>query len=209
MSQKFENLSALVDGESSLSDQVLNAVKEDKELMQKWKNYHLIREGLRRELPDNPNLDITSNVMAALESEPAILAPNNQTVRKPWAAIPLFGGASALLKQGGHMAIAASVAVAVILGVQQVNQPEIEQPFSAAPPILGIQGGLSPVSYEQTRPVSQAADAAEYKHRVRAYLNDHRQQMRFKTLPSESVQGDAQTQQQRDESVLAKPSVQN
>lgn len=177
MSQKFENLSALIDGEvSSSNNDVLDAVKSDTDLMQKWKSYHLIRDGLRKELPPELNFDIAAKVAQALESEPAILAP-----KKTWRELPVISNVIPFAKQGGQMAIAASVAVAMILGVQQMNQTDIEQPFNAAPPILGINGGLSPVSFEQTRAVPQT-DAAEQKRRIQAYLIDHKEQMRFKTF---------------------------
>jgi sigma-E factor negative regulatory protein RseA len=79
------------------------------------------------------------------------------------------------------MAIAASVAVAMIIGVQQVNQSEVNQPFNAAPPIPGIQGGLSPVSFDQTRSIPNS-DAVQQKRRINAYLTDHNQQLRLKTI---------------------------
>ena len=78
------------------------------------------------------------------------------------------------------MAIAASVAVAMIIGVQQFNHSDSEQPFSAAPPILGVQGGLSPVSLDQTRAVPNV-DALEQRRRINAFMTDHKQQLRFKT----------------------------
>lgn len=176
MSQKFEDLSALIDGEATSSDDGLDAVKGDTELMQKWKSYHLIGDGLRKELPSEINFDIAAKVAKALENEPAILAP-----KKTWRDLPLVGSVIPFAKQGGQMAVAASVAVAMILGVQQMNQTEVEQPFNAAPPILGIKGGLSPVSFEQARSIPQT-DTAEQKRRVQAYLVDHKQQMRFKTF---------------------------
>lgn len=182
MSQKFENLSALVDGETLISESsdnhLLDEIKNDTDLMQKWKSYHLIRDSLRQELPTEMNFDIASKVAEALESEPAILAP-----KKTWRDLPLVSNVLPFAKQGGQMAIAASVAVAMIVGVQQVNQSGVEQPFNAAPPILGVQGGLSPVSFDQTRPIS-SSDANEQRRRVNAYMIDHKQQLRFKTVQS-------------------------
>jgi sigma-E factor negative regulatory protein RseA len=180
MSQKFENLSALVDGElnasvSSSSD-LLKAVKNDADLQQKWKSYHLIRDSLRQELPANINFDIAGKVAQALEGEPAILAP-----KKTWRDLPLAGRVVPFAKQGGQMAIAASVAVAMIIGVQQFNHVDINQPFNAAPPILGIQGGLSPVSFDQTRTITNS-DAVEQRRRINVYMTDHKQQLRFKTI---------------------------
>lgn len=194
MSQKFEDLSALIDGEQERSDDVITSVKGDTELMQKWKNYHLIRDGLRKELPQSINVNIADNVMQALESEPAIVAPKKRTLRD----IPVIGNVIPFAKQGSQMAVAASVAVAMILGVQHFNQQEVEQPFNAAPPILGIKGGLSPVSFEQTRAVPQT-NTAEQKRRVQAYILDHKQQMRFKTYQAPAVE--LNVEQQQDEGV--------
>jgi sigma-E factor negative regulatory protein RseA len=180
MSQKFENLSALVDGEHgtsiSSSSLLLDAVKNDTELQLKWKSYHLIREGLRKELPSHINFDIADKIAQAIEMEPAILAP-----KKTWRDLPLVSNIIPFAKQGGQMAIAASVAVAMIIGVQQVNESEVNQPFNAAPPIRGIQGGLSPVSFDQTRSIPNS-DAVQQKRRINAYLTDHNQQLRFKTI---------------------------
>lgn len=180
MSQKFENLSALVDGElvdsNSSSSHVLDAVKNDADLQLKWKSYHLIRDGLRQELPANINFDIADRVAQALVSEPAILAP-----KKTWRDLPFIGNVIPFAKQGGQMAIAASVAVAMIIGVQQVNQVDADLPFNAAPPIPGIQGGLSPVSFDQTRAIPNS-DGVEQRRRINAYMMDHKQQLRFKTI---------------------------
>ena len=180
MSQKFENLSALVDGEDSASSasssHVLDVLKNDAELQLKWKSYHLIRNGLRQELPENINFDIADKVAQALEAEPAILAPKNT-----WRDLPLVARVIPFAKQGGQMAIAASVAVAMIIGVQQVNQNDVGQPFNAAPPIPGIQGGLSPVSFDQSRAIPNS-DGVEQRRRINAYVTDHKQQLRFKTM---------------------------
>ena len=180
MSQKLENLSALVDGEyiasSSSSIHVLDAVKNDADLQLKWKSYHLIRDGLRQELPVNINFDIADMVAKALESEPALLAP-----KRTWRDLPLVGNVVPFVKQGGQMTIAASVAVAMIIGVQQFNQADLDQPFNAAPHIPGIQGGLSPVSFDQS-PAIPNSDGVEQRRRINAYMTDHKQQLRFKTI---------------------------
>jgi sigma-E factor negative regulatory protein RseA len=95
------------------------------------------------------------------------------------------------------MAIAASVAVVMIIGVQQLNQADVNQPFNAAPPIPGIQGGLSPVSFDQVRNVPDS-DGVEQRRRINAYMTDHKQQLRFKTM-----------QISNDESTMLEPNVKN
>ena len=157
---------------------MLDAVKNDTELQLKWKSYHLIRDGLRQELPVSINFDIAAKIAQAIEAEPAILAP-----KKTWRDLPLVSNIVPFAKQGGQMAIAASVAVAMIIGVQQLNQADVIQPFNAAPPISGIQGGLSPVSFDQTRAIPNSG-AVEQKRRINAYMTDHKQQLRFKTIQS-------------------------
>ena len=182
MSQKLENLSAFIDGENGVSSSsnslLLDAVKNDTELQLKWKSYHLIRDGLRQELPINVNFNIAEKIAQALESEPLILAP-----KKTWRDLRLVSNIVPFVKQGGQMAIAASVAVAMIIGVQQLNQADVNQPFNAAPPIPGIQGGLSPVSFDQTRSIPNSG-AVEQKRRINAYMTDHKQQLRFKIIQS-------------------------
>lgn len=182
MTQQNENLSAVVDGELK-DDSLLSQVLEDKSLADKWQRYHLIRQGLRKEMPLDANFDISQQVAMALEEEPAILAP-----QRSWRNIPLVASVIPLARQGGQLAIAASVAVAMVLGVQQLNQPEVEQSFGNGPATLpGVQGGLSPVSLEQTRAVPRN-DVLEQRRRINAYLTDHRQQLRIKTSEEEAIE---------------------
>ena len=174
MMQQNEKLSALVDGEL-LDDTLLKALKSNPELIGKWQSYHLMRDTLRKELPPQVNFDISAKVMAALEGEPAILAP-----QKTWRDLPVINNVIPLVRQGGQFAIAASVAVAMILGVQQLNQAPVEQPFNPAMPLGGIQGGLSPVSLEQTRALPRT-NAVDQRQLINAYLADHQQQLRLKS----------------------------
>jgi len=173
MTQKQENLSAFVDGEVQ-DDNMVSSLTSDAEMAGKWQRYHLIRQGLRKELPTQANFDISALVATALENEPAILAP-----KKTWRDVPVLSNVIPLVRSSGQLAIAASVAVAMVIGVQKLNQEE-QQIFNPAPAVIsGIQGGLSPVSLEQTQPVPRT-DVREQQRRINAYLNDHRSQVLFK-----------------------------
>ncbi|WP_088332332.1 RseA family anti-sigma factor [Lacimicrobium sp. SS2-24] len=188
--KKFEDLSAWMDGESNSG--MIGETCSDKELSAKWQRYHLIRDGLRKELPQQLDFDISASVAKAIEAEPAILAP-----RKGIRDIPVIGAVVPFLRRGGQAAIAASVAAAMIIGVQQLNQPQPEQPFSSAPALQlpGMQtGGLSPVSLEQTRALPRT-DAIEQKRRINAYLNDHQRQMRLKSENLQQTESDKETEQ--------------
>ena len=175
MTQKHESLSAFVDGELQ-DDGIISTLKNDAELAAKWQRYHLMRHSLRKEMPQMADFDVSAQIAEALEQEPAIVAP-----KRSWTSLPVVASVVPLVRQGGQFAIAATVAVAMVLGVQQMNKPETEQPFNGGTPatLPGIQGGLSPVSLEQTRAVPRA-DVMEQRRQINAYLNDHRHQLRIK-----------------------------
>ena len=196
MTQKFENLSTFVDGEVQ-DDNLITSLQNDQDMSAKWQRYHLIRHGLRKEMPAQADFDISAAVAQAIEQEPAILAP-----KRTWRDIPVVASVVPFARQGGQFAIAASVAVAMVLGVQQLNQPEDEQPFNAAPATLPfVEGGLSPVSLEQARPV-QRVDVMEQRRRINAYLNDHNQQLRLKAsgLDTDTEQSAVESEVQKDDS---------
>ncbi|MCV2883249.1 RseA family anti-sigma factor [Aestuariibacter sp. AA17] len=174
MTQEHENLSAFVDGESQDSS-LISALNDNESLNAKWQRYHLIRHSLRKEMPEFADFDISEQVANAIESEPAILAP-----KKTWRDVPVVASVVPFIKQGGQLAIAASVAAAVVIGVQQMNQPVDVGPMNSTPATLpGIKGGLSPVSLEETRTVPRT-DVMEQRKVVNSFLTDHRNQLRMK-----------------------------
>lgn len=174
---KNENLSALVDGELNDS-KLFDELASDAELAGRWQRYHLIKDGLRNELPDTLNLNIADAVAKAIDNEPAIVAPKESSSKSK----PLWGNVVPLFRQGGQFAIAASVAVAVILGYQQFNHTTQDSDLNIAPvkAISGIQSGLSPVSLSQDRAVPRT-DVADQRRKLNALLADHQQRMMLKT----------------------------
>ena len=183
MTQQQEKLSAFMDGETN-SAEIMDAILNDEVLKAKWQRYQVIRSGLRKEATVAPQLDITAAVAAALESEPTVMAPKQ---RSGWKDLPLIGSVVPFAKQGGQFAVAASVAVAMILGVQQMNQPEPTEPFSTFE-TGGRIGGLSPVSLEQTRtlPRNDMNVVLEKKRKINAIIADHEQQIQLKQAEEQS-----------------------
>lgn len=183
MTQQQENLSALVDGEIN-DPHLIDRLGKDDELAQTWQRYHVMRHAMRKEMPEQADFDISNAIADALKDEPAIVAP-----KRSWQDLPVVATVLPLVRQGGQLAIAASVAVAMVLGVQQYNQTDAEQPFSSAPTVLPTDplGGLSPVSLEQSRPVART-DVLEQRRRINAYLADHRQQLRLKNVAQKNEQ---------------------
>ncbi|APD86838.1 transcriptional regulator [Alteromonas sp. Mex14] len=187
MTQQQEKLSAFMDGEIE-GNEIIDAIKHDEALQAKWKRYHVYRGAMRKEASVAPQLDITASVAAALENEPAILAPK----RSRWASIPLIGNVVPFAKQSGQFAVAASVAVAVIFGVQYSNQDVPTEPFMTAPTIAP-QGGLAPVSLEQTRalPRNDMNEVLEKKRKINALIADHEQQIKLKQAQEDENESNA------------------
>ena len=191
MTQQHEKLSAFMDGELDDSGFV-DSIKNDSESLAKWRSYHVIRSGLRKEASVMPEFDITAQVAAALDQEPTVLAPKSK-----WKSLPVVNKVVPFLRQSGQLAVAASVAAAVILGVQQVNQqPAAEEPFTTfqTPVIPGMpQAGMAPVSLEQSNilPNNRAGDSdalLQKRRQINALLADHEQQLKLKQAEEQSQQ---------------------
>ncbi|KIO36512.1 sigma-E factor negative regulatory protein [Shewanella sp. cp20] len=180
-----EWVSAAVDGE--VDEQELAQLAADTDSHEKWRDYHMIGDAMRGELPAAINLDLSANIAAAIELEPSILVPKrvetpevtpqHATQHRLASVVPLF-------KQFGQYAIAASVALVAVIGVQNYNQGGVED---AAPmPVLNTRpliGSASPVSL-QTGPVQQNQSytnerVMEQRHRINTYIQDHMLQQRL------------------------------
>ncbi|MCK8043673.1 RseA family anti-sigma factor [Shewanella sp. 1CM18E] len=176
-----EWVSAAVDGE--IDEHTLAELAADADSHEQWRDYHMIGDAMRGELPKTMSLDLSASIMAAIEDEPAIVAPQpaadvSQPVRKSSGkVIPLF-------KQFGQYAIAASVALVAVVGVQNYNQETLVE--SSPLPVLNTRpliGSASPVSL-QTGAVQQNQSytndqVADQRRRINAYIQDHMLQQRL------------------------------
>lgn len=188
-----EQISALMDGD--LSDaEVLNELEMDSDLQDTWGRYHLIGDAMRGDLPVNLQLDLSDSIMAALEDEPTILAPKpveTAPVLQPAVApvktdsnvVPLFRRVG---QQLGQYAIAASVAAAVIFGVQQY-QGQNGVPANPVLNTIPIGGSAAPVSVHYPQQDGARArqqglteqQMQEQRERINAFLRDHQLQQRL------------------------------
>jgi sigma-E factor negative regulatory protein RseA len=224
---KFETLSSLVDDNLSSIEQSktytpIDSILKDEELSDSWKNYHLIGDVLRDEVPQSLQLDLSSQIAEAIANEATILSPNSASVSSSDEVIetdffqdtPQVIEASSrfkakivqLFKPAGQVAIAASAAFLMVIGVQQnaidnsiITPNQIVQP-------LPLGGYANPVSYnylssEQSEQLTNqslnkalASKAQEsdkltskqiiaqriaQKRRLQSLINDHEQQVKL------------------------------
>lgn len=180
-----EWVSAAVDGETDV--QTMAELAADTHSHNKWRNYHLIGDAMRGELPQTMALDLSASIAAAIELEPAIVSPQakapigvtEQVATDKNRVVPLF-------KQFGQYAIAATVAMFAIVGVQNFNQTA-DDAASPSPVLVTrpLVGSASPVSL-QTGPVQQNQSYTndqmnEQRRRINTYIQDHMLQQRLNT----------------------------
>ncbi|WP_394129712.1 sigma-E factor negative regulatory protein [Shewanella maritima] len=181
-----EWVSEIVDGEAD--KHTVEHLVSDSEAHQEWQRYHMIGDAIRGELPEKIDLDLTANIFAAIEDEPTVMAPKAQQATQDTVVEPSSSKVVPLFKQFGQYAIAATVAMFAIVGVQNYQQPgaDVESPL----PVLNTRplvGSVSPVSL-QTGPVQQTAQEqtneqmVEQRRRVNAYVQDHMLQQRLNPI---------------------------
>mgnify|MGYP000017222367 CR=1 FL=1 len=74
-----EWVSAAVDGE--LDEQTLAELAADADSHEQWRDYHMIGDAMRGELPQTVAIDLSASIMAAIDEEPAIIAPKQPAVK--------------------------------------------------------------------------------------------------------------------------------
>lgn len=110
-----EALSALMDGAVDELElrRLLRELPEQPELLATWKRYHAVRASLNQEVHANPRVDLLAGVQARLALE-AEAAPQG-SIGGIWQ--------SRVVRYLGQGVIAASVAVAALMGVSLLQAP--------------------------------------------------------------------------------------
>jgi len=137
-----ESLSAWVDGEASEIEvhQLLRQYGADESVMQDWLAFQHARATLRGDSPlsQAQHLALHSKISAAIATnEPAHgndFSRSTNTLRRPTAV---------WAKPAGGLAIAASLAVAVLLGIQQQAPSDVAGVSNAATPMTSNTGPVT------------------------------------------------------------------
>ena len=173
-----ESISALADNEVSPLElhRLLKASESDPEVKSTWTRYQLISGAMRRDLPEIQTGDFAARLSAALEDEASHKGVPNK--------------AGQWWKNLGRVAVAASVAVVAIMGVQNLpghlSEPELATVASdseATPAEVPSRSAVSlPAGYyAPSLPVARTASAQiGYEPSARQVLFEPRQQ---ETLP--------------------------
>lgn len=182
---KFETISSMVDNyrnSDQASEQTIDDMLKDEDLANTWHNYHLIGDVMRNEIPDTLQLDLSAEISAAIAEEPTILAPSTSSSKTS-------GGFKAkiiqLMKPVGQLAIAASAAGLMIVGVQQ-NTAETDEIITPSQIVqtTPLGGFANPVSFNYQQNTQSQQEAAleqriEQQRRFQALLSDHQQQIKL------------------------------
>jgi sigma-E factor negative regulatory protein RseA len=220
VSSLVDNYSPSTD--DNISAHLLDNMLKDEDLSSTWQNYHLIGDVLRDEVPQSLQLDLSKTISAAIAQEATILSPNSSihSVTKSFDSsvtedVPEFNKSliaepnkvidasnrfkakiANFVKPMGQIAIAASAAALMIVGVQynvtenlSITPSQVVQtvPLSgyANPVSFNIQSAQPETSQHNKQQTQQAmneqrlVERVAQQRRLQALLKDHNQQVKL------------------------------
>lgn len=177
---KFETVSSLVDN-YQLNDENIIDVTKDEQMSDTWNRYHLIGDVLRDDAPASIDLDLSMNIASAIAAEPTVLAPQRKSISQQVKATVVK-----LAKPFGQVAIAASAATLMIVGVQQNVAQNEEIIPSQVVQTMPFGGVADTVSFNVAQPEKTAElkkqAYIEQQRRFQALIADHHQQLKLKRV---------------------------
>ncbi|MFP4131123.1 MAG: sigma-E factor negative regulatory protein [Thiohalospira sp.] len=163
---KGEAISALVDDEMSAREvaTAVDSLLVEEGLARRWERYHLVRDALHHNLPDHPECDLAERIRKQLEAEPT---PLRSRRRPDWHHVS---------RQTAGLAVAASVTVAVFLGVWQ--WPGQQTPAEEAASTAEANGGateadLARVAADSSREATAGSGSERSAASIERYLVNH------------------------------------
>lgn len=171
--QQTEKLSAYMDG-YEVEGEFTETLCNDTELQQKWANYHCIRQVMRAEEALLP-IDFSEKMAKLIEDE-EIESTQSQVAQTSKGVLKLHRWRTAFQQ----MAIAASVCLIAVVGVNMVNtQEEVAQVEQPVLQTLPFSNAIQPVSYNSPSKVQPSEAQIEHQQRrINALLQNHELQRR-------------------------------
>jgi sigma-E factor negative regulatory protein RseA len=190
-SEKQDWLSAASDNQG-ISAQQLDSLLQDPALQEQWLRYQMIGNVMRNELPAQVDLNFADNFELLLAEEEAhqlqaepVLQLSAVTTTSRWGKIKSAANQS-WIKTMLQGAIAASVAIVAVVGVQQ-SQQSADDALTSPLPVLQtrpIGGVATPVSLSQSSVDSRFAaqqqqQQLEQQRRLQELMQARQQQIRL------------------------------
>ncbi len=200
---KFETVSSCIDDYQQYDesfDDTFDEMIKDNQLSDTWQRYHLLGDIMRNDVPESLHLDLSDKIAQAIEQEPTVLAPKVSKTQSPTLLQEFKGKVVQFAKPFGQLAIAASAAGLMVLGVQQNNvvNNDILMPNQTIQtnPLGGIAEPVS-FNYEQASRQSQKQAYLQQQRRFQALLSDHQQQIKFNAVIDDAVMDNEQAPQEK------------
>jgi sigma-E factor negative regulatory protein RseA len=185
---KFETVSSCVDNyqqNDESFDEAFDKISQDRHLSDTWGRYHLMGDIMRNDVPAAMQLDLSAQIALAIDSEPTVLAPKISLTKKSSFVNELKGRVIRFAKPFGQLAIAASAAGVMVLGVQQNNIANngttVPQQIIQTNPFGGVAEPVS-FNYQQAEKKSQKQAYIQQQRRFQALLSDHQQQVKLNSV---------------------------
>ena len=203
----YEHLSALVDGED-VDDSVLASVLADDAQKEALHRYQLASSIIRNEAQPGVAIDISAAVAARVAQEPvhnvtvAALAKRGSKA-KPKAGWSKSAANDSWWRPAVSVAVAASVALVAVIGVQNYQLDPAETGTQSSPSVgpvfetSPLSGMASPVSFnavQEAPMLEEASQGTDQRRYIQSFFVDHQQQTQL-------------SQQDKDETDREAPSI--
>ena len=183
---KKEWLSAMVDNHADLKD--LDQIVDNDENLDTWSRYHLMGDVMREETTPELDLNLIDNIESALAKEPTIVTlAAHRSLKQRIIESPIVQKSSRYIGKSAQFAVAASVALVTVMGVQQYQQSADEySPLPVLQTTGPVNGTISPVSFDANLNTANSAqdhqqmqrDILLQQQRIKALLVDHQKQLK-------------------------------
>ena len=198
----YEHLSALVDGED-VDDSVLASVLADDAQKATLHRYQLASSIIRNEAQPGVAIDISAAVAARVAQEPVhkvTVTANFGSKVEPKAGWSKSAANDSWWRPAVSVAVAASVALVAVIGVQNYQLDPTETGTQASPtasPVFEtspLSGMASPVSFnavQEAPMLEEASQGTDQRRYIQSFFVDHQQQTQLSQQDKDETDGEA------------------